>query len=1219
MTMDITTDSLQEIINDLPASKISSLTRDHKSVDEDPKLWEPFAFHDAEQAANFNAARPSSPETKMHTSDLDVFETNKKDNEHTVRSALSPEEYPDVNMLTASNAFSSPRKTSSPSVLDRLGIRPDLSVSESEIASNLGKDDLVDSRSASSHSASFDLPEGHVERFHEQFPDSRTSPVRRSPRPNQDLIENVVEGVTYIEPSYQEIDAVMKHLNEQDSDLGVERIGGPWGPRNALRTPLAEMHDNSRIPQFLPTAHIRSDAPPPSPRRVQEAYPHQRPTESDGAESAAVAIVARNARFSPSYRPSKSDIVDLSPIHRLNSPGNVPISDWDDAFSSVNDDLKLRSRTGFFDSRVDHLVGCIVQQRLGPLEKTLKGIQDSLIMLSSRPGSRRRRRSFSGEIENSDADDEDDLENSSQQRHKSPLRDRRYEKLRAILSEMTATQQKLAPVSELTEVMDAVKDLKASIQQAPPISSDIKGIVEEAVGRQLRGKSAPITSSSLSATAEKAQLLNAGLESMLKVAENRAEDELKARRSTEDALADSQRLLRQALQEAAEQRESAEETERSLATFHEERQQALKRTAILEGAKESLQKTAADLSEKNVALEDTLEEYRLSHAQWREEIDESKTENKDLRRTINLLKGEIEDSIRGRHTLRGKFDRLQEDMTQASRDIAHDQSVWRHREEEQRARLDLLTTRLEAEARTRETLEREVERLEVLEKESFRLRLSAQETQRANARLEALVEDLQQKNNKHLDKATSAERELHDAKETGRCEVQRTRTVMESDIEAANTKAERVRADLQAVIARLQSQLDEVTEDAGNAKARHELMLEEASDSRNDALREAAEAREAALQEHYRFHERTVEEMKAQHERALGNAFEDKQRFETHLNDRLVLADEKVLHYQERVSHLEEKLEIAKSAAQAAVQAAQTKRITSNPPAGPTSMPFANGLEIPEKVSPQALRESIIVLQEQLQEREGRIEELEQELSNVDKDAPAKIKDQDVEITWLRELLGVRIGDLEDLINTLSQPSYNRAAVKDATIRLKANLQMEQQEKERALAGGKTFPSLSSLSNLASSPRALPLAAAAAWGNWRKARDTSFGNLSAIASGSADQTPSRSSPSQGFLSGLITPPRTNLRQTPQQGSSMGASRPTSSSARTARPYCTPRQSLSPSDEHRPLRNLGPPATPPLMRKASYDEDAFSTGFGDVHPEGAKTAEEEPFGSRIESP
>lgn len=1220
-TMENAASPLTGIIGGLPASEIISPTGSYQSVGADGKHWEQFTFPDAEEAAIFNAARPSSLEQSRGKLDLDAVETRKMETKDIPRLELASKEYPDANMLAASNAFSSPSQTSSPTALDRLGIQPDLSASDSEGASAVANEDLVDSRSVSSRSASFDLPEGHVERFHEQFPDSRTSPIRRSPRPDQDLVENIVEGVTYIEPSYQEIDAVMKHLNEEDSDLGVERNDGLWGPQNTLRTPLAEVHENSRTHQFLPATHIRSDAPSPSPRRLQQTYQYPPRTDSDSADSAEVAMVARNARFSPSYRPAKSETVDLSPIHRLNSPGNVPISDWDDAFSSVDDDLKLRSRTGFFDSRIHDLVGSVVQQRLGPLEKALAGIQDNLVMLSNRSANRRRRRSFLGENVHSDADDEedeDDPEDPSHQRLKSPVRDRKYEKLKAALSEVTAAQQKFAPVSEFAEVMEAVKDLKASLQQAPQAVGDIKAIIEEAVGRQMRGRSVPITSSSISATAEKAQLQIAGLESMLKVAETRAEDELKARRSTEDALADAQRLLRQAQNEAAEQRESAEETERSLATFHEERQQVLKRAAMLEGSQESMQKTASDLLEKNTALEDTLEEYRLSRTQWREEMEESKTENKDLRRTINALKDEIEDSIRGRHTLRAKLDRLQADTIQASRDIAHDQAVWRNREEDQRARLDLLNTKLEAEARTREGLEREVGRLEALETETLRLRLSAEETGSANVRLHALVEELSRENEKHQVKATSMERELDNARESGRLEVQRARTAMDASIEAVNIKAENVRADLQAVITRLQSQLDVATEDAGKAKARHELMLEEASDFRNDALREAAEAREAALQEHYRFHERTLEEMASQHERALGNAIEDKERSESHLNDRLVLANEKVLHYQERVTHLEEKLQIATSAAHAAVQAAQSQKVAPSPSAGRASMSFTKGSDIPEKVSPQALRESIIVLQEQLQEREGRIEKIEQELSNVDTDAPAKVKDQEAEITWLRELLGVRVDDLEDLIGILSQPSYDREAVKDATIRLKANLQMEQQEKERALAGGKTFPSLSSLSNLAASPRALPLAAAAAWGNWRKARDTSFGNLSAIANGSVNQTPSRSSPSQSFLSGLMTPPSTNIRQTPQQGSNIGLPRPTSSALGSARPYRTPRHSLSLQDDNRPPKDVGPPTTPPLMREASYDEDASSSGFGDTFLPAGTATEDEPFGPTIGS-
>ncbi|KLJ09993.1 hypothetical protein EMPG_14594, partial [Blastomyces silverae] len=68
-------------------------------------------------------------------------------------------------------------------------------------------------------------------------------------------------------------------------------------------------------------------------------------------------------------------------------------------------------------------------------------------------------------------------------------------------------------------------------------------------------------------------------------------------------------------------------------------------------------------------------------------------------------------------------------------------------------------------------------------------------------------------------------------------------------------------------------------------------------------------------------------------------------------------------------------------------------------------MTFRRGSEIPEKISPQALRESIMVLQDQLQQREGRIEELELDLAAIDKDAPAKVKERETEINWLRELL----------------------------------------------------------------------------------------------------------------------------------------------------------------------------------------------------------------------
>ena len=90
-------------------------------------------------------------------------------------------------------------------------------------------------------------------------------------------------------------------------------------------------------------------------------------------------------------------------------------------------------------------------------------------------------------------------------------------------------------MTALTEVQNAL----AKIQQAAQTistsnitSEEIRTIIEEVVGRQ-RGKSGPVKESSQAAIIEKNQLQIAGLESMLKAAETRADDEMKARRSTE--------------------------------------------------------------------------------------------------------------------------------------------------------------------------------------------------------------------------------------------------------------------------------------------------------------------------------------------------------------------------------------------------------------------------------------------------------------------------------------------------------------------------------------------------------------------------------------------------------------------------------------------------------------------------------------------------------------
>jgi len=1278
------TGQLKNLLDDLVASGASSSEEDLGAAETDDKDLEPFEFNDAAEAASFDLARPRSTSSKVSENrEVDIkpldeplehekqglpADKREDDTEVSLSATVQPYEY---NPDPANFQLGLDTKPHSSAFASGGGLG----------ASRYASGDLGASRCAPKLPSPVVSPPSlaaEILRANDSPPLARTPSLERPESPDSE----------YLNPTFQEIDAVMKHLNE-DSDAGVERIRPtemhhspiPSPVRSLILSPIPVYEDSSERDQRLSAAAAQRKIPSASPNRLQQPFQYLPQREFGSSDSAAAELVQRNARFSPSYKPPRYNAVALdSPVHRLNGEANLPISDWDDAVSS-GEEAKFHSRSNFFDHKVNELIGAVVQQRLQPLEKNLLEMNSSLSRLLVRSESRRNRRSMSAEIEKSDADDEDDDDEVSQARARSqarsPLKDRKYDRLKASLLETLSTQRQPAPAEESIRILDALAELKESVQQQksspsvetkPTSAADIKSIVEDAVAKQMRGKSAPITKSASSATAEKYQLQIAGLESMLKVAESRAEDEMKARRLAEDELADHQRLLRNAQAEAAEQRESAEETERSLRNFHEERLQAAQRTSLMEAAQMDFRRTITELSEKNSALEDTLEEYRLSSVQWREEIDEAKSDNRNLDRTIHALKSELEDGIRGRRTLKAKLDKLQEEMTSATRNVARDQSLWRRREEEHKARHELQSARLEAEARTRERFQLEIERLESQEKEAMKSRFLVDQVQGENVRLVAMVNDLKSENDQVHKEVLRYQRDIHDIKETGRLDIQRIQMAIEADMEKTNHETQIVRRDLESVIARLQTQLgdaradaaaikekyehsieetkagvasfkskyetlledakvdaitgrsqyaslleaakaeaetvksryeimlEEAKSEAATVRSRYEVMLEEASESRDNALREAAEAREAALQDHYRFHERTMEELKGMHDRAMVAAredrdralkmvFEDRQAVENTLKARLELEVDKAAHYQDRVTHLEEKLEVTKAAAQAAAQAAQSARASPSPTALAATV-VSRGSDVGGKISPQALRESILVLQEQLHERESQIEKLQQELASVDSEAPAKIKERDVEISWLRELLGVRIDDLQDIINTLSQPTYDHEAVKGAAIRLKANLQMEQQEKERAMVSGQTFPSLASIKNLTASPRALPFAAAAALGNWGKGR---FGSLAEMANGSASNTPSKSSPSSMF-SGLLTPPSTTLRQTPQPPSSRKGSMLSSTSNRPLRGYqqTTPRQSIS-----RQLSNEPPPETPRLLRHASYDNDAES--------------------------
>ncbi|KAL8848822.1 MAG: hypothetical protein Q9198_011173 [Flavoplaca austrocitrina] len=174
---------------------------------------------------------------------------------------------------------------------------------------------------------------------------------------------------------------------------------------------------------------------------------------------------------------------------------------------------------------------------------------------------------------------------------------------------------------------------------------------------------------------------------------------------------------------------------------------------------------------------------------------------------------------------------------------------------------------------------------------------------------------------------------------------------------------------------------------------------------------------------------------------------------------------------------------------------------------------------------------------------------------------------------------------------------------------------MEQQEKERAHQGSQSFPSLAAISNLTSSPRSLPLAAAAAWGNWRKGRIAPVPNLFGGVHGHSTETPSRISTStQSVMSGVMTPPQTEIRgESESGGNSKGFTPP----SRTRPLNGTPQQ-----ETRIPGRDVrsGRPVTPSLARRSNYDMDAESTDIVQFHDtvEGGPGEDDEPFGPRIAS-
>jgi chromosome segregation ATPase len=536
------------------------------------------------------------------------------------------------------------------------------------------------------------------------------------------------------------------------------------------------------------------------------------------------------------------------------------------------------------------------------------------------------------------------------------------------------------------------------------------------------------------------------------------------------------------------------------------------RANLLEATSQNSTKNHAELTNRVAVLEKDLGEARQFGRQWefeaqkandvaaegKAEAEAAKQEAERLRRAVESLKLQTLESVRTRENFRVKLASVQEEMARAAQEVESETAGRAKKEAALLARQEVLDARLQAEARTRERLEKEIERLEAGEREGMR---AVSESKK----LAALVDTLREQLDGAETQVLKYKREFEEARESGLAEVKRTRTYMQSEIDAANHQVNIVREELEEQVLRLRADVDHVRLDADTARERHEMLLEEAVANKDKEIAKLTER-----------HEEEIEDIQTQHDRALSNAVEDAQRAEQHLLERLSLSSAKTEHLQDRVAHLEEKLELSKQAAAAAVEAAKASKVQQAQAVASSQRRQGE----PEKISPQALRESILVLQEQLQQREQVIEDLEQRLGAVDLEAPKTLAKRDEEIGWLRELLEVRAADLQDIVDAIGEEDYDAEALRGAAIRLKTSMDMEALVRERS-AINVNLADVAKQVREAATPKVAQVVGqvGAAWGNWRRG--------SGATSRAGSPAPSVVG---GFLSGLMSPAAPSAQQ-----------------------------------------------------------------------------------------
>ncbi|KAI5857982.1 hypothetical protein BZA05DRAFT_441265 [Tricharina praecox] len=750
-----------------------------------------------------------------------------------------------------------------------------------------------------------------------------------------------------------------------------------------------------------------------------------------------------------------------------------------------------------------------------------------------------------------------------------------------------------------------------------PSLDDFRALMEDVISKQQMFIPLNFDSPEDSDSKENLKLKIEALERDVALFQKRGDEEVERKRQWQEKTIELETKLKLAEEEAAKHREVAEEKDRRLKASDEKRHQTLTsaqmRSALLEGAHSSLQKSNGELAAKNAELEGAMREAQTSeekHRGWNLQLE---NENKELRRAIEALKSETEESIKVRESFRSKFDRVQEDMRRLSLEIGQEQGKWRKTQEEQKARTEVLEAKLAAEISRSQGLEGEVRRLEVEEKESIRLRIETEQLHRATVKAEELITELRHESIENQSRIAQLTHEVAQARESAGDEVSRVRSTLYQEMDVVNVELSSVRKALETEVEKGRAEkerLERLLEETqiSNAAALQQVVQEKAK-----ALEEAAESKAAALEDQHRKNERQLDDERSQHERAYRIVTEDAERDQYFLQERLTIAQSETKNLRDHINSLQiqvrtlnENFKIANVAAQAAAQAATTVR----------------EMTAPNVSDERALRESVHVLQNQLQQRETRIDQLESELADVNINS-SKLKEIEGQLNMYRELLDLRIDDLEEIIHTCNLPHLDRGSLRDAATRLRASLEMQLHEKERAM--GITKPeeenTLASVSHAAAK---LPGVASAAWQTWKNRGRTS-GDVT------PRDTPPSSVPSRptsaasGFLNGILAPPSNTLTGARRFGAGFGRSNaPADVPSATPRAPPTVRAMEKRSTPYTGRRPIGssPGPSNALFRKDNYDADADSSVLsGEFYDDDGDNATEtgddhgdmEPFG------